>query len=99
MKKQIKFTKRPLKSIQLLRQRARGGLVAHALKQLHIRADENDARLFAGPGEPGVLGEEAVAGMDHVHAPFAREGDDPLDRKSTRLNSSHSSVSRMPSSA
>ena len=29
----------------------------------------------------------------------AKRQDDPLDRKSTRLNSSHSSVSRMPSSA
>ena len=34
-----------------------------------------------------------------VHEEQVRAGHIPLDRKSTRLNSSHSSVSRMPSSA
>ena len=38
-------------------------------------------------------------GPKEVLAAFDGSSADPLDRKSTRLNSSHSSVSRMPSSA
>ena len=35
---------------------------------------------------------------DLEHMPVSRKGND-VDRKSTRLNSSHTTVSRMPSSA
>ena len=45
---------------------------------------------------------QMVAEIGHgllVFAAFARDDDLNRDRKSTRLNSSHSSVSRMPSSA
>ena len=41
-----------------------------------------------------VQNEEALAKLAEI-----QEAMDYLDRKSTRLNSSHSSVSRMPSSA
>ena len=43
------------------------------------RADEDDARLLAGAREGGVLGEEAVAGMDGLGAGLARDLEDPLD--------------------
>ena len=54
---------------------------------------------------PGVGVAACQAGVDGTHANQMlvfhelRKGTDPKDRKSTRLNSSHSSVSRMPSSA
>ena len=41
---------------------------------------------------PGLLGKNVNHQIDVVH-------EDPLDRKSTRLNSSHDETSRMPSSA
>ena len=44
-----------------------------------------------------VVGGGAVGTSIAYH--LARAGWDDVDRKSTRLNSSHSSVSRMPSSA
>ena len=43
-----------------------GDLVAELVEQLGPRADEGDAGRVAGPRELGVLGEEAVAGMDRV---------------------------------
>ena len=52
-----------------------------------------------------VMAQEKIvqtAGRDQLgtFAPkFAELNDDVLDRKSTRLNSSHTTVSRMPSSA
>ena len=52
-------------------------LVAHDLDGLGRRADEGHAPLGDGPGEVGVLGEEAVAG---VHAVGARLLDDLEDR-------------------
>ena len=42
-------------------------------------------------------GEELVLGWRRVNADFTSRGG--LDRKSTRLNSSHLKLSRMPSSA
>ena len=45
-------------------------------------------------GGTGVLGGAIASGLARAGARVA-----VLDRKSTRLNSSHSSVSRMPSSA
>jgi hypothetical protein len=46
------------------------------LRAIHARPDERDARLGARLGELGVLGQEAVAGMDEVHALLLRERDD-----------------------
>ena len=43
-------------------------LVAHDLDGLGRRADEGDAPLGDGPGEVGVLGEEAVAGVHRLGA-------------------------------
>ena len=51
-------------------------LVAHDLDGLGRRADEGHAPLGDGPGEVGVLGEEAVAG---VHAVGAAALDDVED--------------------
>ena len=45
---------------------ARPGLRAHRFDRLGRRADEDDAGLGAGAGEVGVLGEEAVAGVDRL---------------------------------
>jgi hypothetical protein len=47
--------------------------------------------------ELGDLGMHALQHLGRIGA--AQQQDGPLDRKSTRLNSSHLSVSRMPSSA
>ena len=57
--------------------------------------------------DTGMGLERLAAVLQHVHnnydtdlfQPIIREAAQILDRKSTRLNSSHSSVSRMPSSA
>ena len=60
----------------------------------------------AGTEEAALEAEEFVAGSDEVHAGGAAGESDVaggethlIDRKSTRLNSSHSIASRMPSSA
>ena len=55
---------------------ARPGLRAHRFDRLRRRADEDDAGLGAGAGEVGVLGEEAVAGMDRLGAGLLRGLDD-----------------------
>ena len=53
-----------------------GQLVAHQVQDLGGRADELDARGLAGPGEVGVLAEEAVAGVDGVGTVLLRQLDD-----------------------
>ena len=58
---------------------ARPRLRAHRLDRLRRRADEDDAGLGAGAGEVGVLGEEAVAGMDRLGAGLLGGLDDLLD--------------------
>ena len=58
---------------------AGGGLVAERLQQLDPRADERDAGLGAGRRKLGVLREEAVAGVDAVHAVGLGQGDDAVD--------------------
>ena len=60
-------------------------MLADELKLLLDRSLQHNVQLLTRVG--GVLREAAQAAKD------------PQDRKSTRLNSSHSSVSRMPSSA
>ena len=42
------------------------------------RADEDQARVGAGPGERGVLGQEPVAGVDGVGAGGGGRGDDEV---------------------
>ncbi len=56
-----------------------GQLVAHLIQHLGGRPDEGDARRVAGAGEGGVLRQEAVAGVDGVHAATARQVDDAGD--------------------
>ena len=54
------------------------------------------ARLYEEQDHAGAVREHAVvAALDEAGVPVVRA----LDRKSTRLNSSHMPVSRMPSSA
>ena len=53
-------------------------LVAHDLDGLGRRADEGHAPLGDGPGEVGVLGEEAVAGVHAVGARLLDDLEDPL---------------------
>ena len=62
----------------LLGRVARADLVAHDLDGLGRRADEGHATLGDGPGEVGVLGEEAVAGMDGVGAALLDDAEDGL---------------------
>ena len=91
------------------------GMRAGLSKILEYRKAENDLLVRAGVGwRAGVIGVvsfgadiESPAGYAfHTGSPVISnhlEGEEqfrtPLDRKSTRLNSSHSTLSRMPSSA
>jgi len=47
-------------------QRAGGGLVAEQFEHLRRRTDKGQAGSLAAPGELGILGEKAVAGMDRL---------------------------------
>ena len=58
-----------------------------------------DEILGARHGLAGMLSEDFVDLSNLSEAQLYGMGKTPADRKSTRLNSSHSSVSRMPSSA
>ena len=60
---------------------ARARLVAEHPHGLGGRADEGDAGRLAGVDEVGVLGEEAVAGVDGVGARHLRHADDLGDRE------------------
>ncbi len=62
------FRSRDGRHARPLREPPRLGLVAHRSDRFGRRADEDEARVLAGSGEGGVLGEEAVAGMDGVRA-------------------------------
>ena len=65
--------------VDFLRESARRRFVAHQFEQFRTRADESDAGFVAGAGEVGVLGEKAVARMNHVDALFLRQRDDAFD--------------------
>ena len=75
-------------------------LVGDLLPRERVWAGDPAGRV-SGERAPGVLAKAVltVAGLDHGAAVLisgaARDG----DRKSTRLNSSHTDISRMPSSA
>ena len=87
--------------------RAAGDVAAeHLPHELHAVADAEDGQAHGedpGVGMRGALGLHAVgaAGEDHPDDAVRAEGvgRDAEDRKSTRLNSSHTDISRMPSSA
>ena len=53
--------------------------VAHFGKDGRRRSDECDVVVFTGFGELGVLGQEAVAGVDGIHTVVLREFDDRRD--------------------
>ncbi|MCY1222094.1 hypothetical protein D9M72_341720 [compost metagenome] len=53
----------------------RGDLVSGQLKDLGRRANKGDAGLFGGPGQAGVLREEAIAGVDGIGAGFLGHAD------------------------
>src|SRR3546814_9866929 len=88
-------------------------LMNHSLAEYHVPVnadigdidvvfvDERDEIVNAlgskGVGEIGIVGVAAAVANAIYHATGKRVRD--LDRKSTRLNSSHSCESRMPSSA
>src|SRR5262249_45574002 len=57
------------------RQRARRGLVAEQRQRLRPGADEDDAVVGAPPGEPGLLAQEAVAGLHGVAPRVPRHGE------------------------
>ena len=61
------------------RQRPGLGLIAEQFEGLGGRADEGDLGCGAGPGEGGVLRQEAVAGVDGVAFGRLGRGDDPVD--------------------
>ena len=66
--------------------------VRQALVNLEaVNAPAGTMSVVLGPGWPGILLHEAIG--------HGLEGDFNRDRKSTRLNSSHERLSRMPSSA
>ena len=51
-------------------------LVAHQADRVGLGADEDEAGLLDAFGEVGVLGEEAVAGMDRLGVGDFGRGDD-----------------------
>ena len=59
----------------------RQALAAHQVDGFHGRADEDDAGGLTGAGKVGVLGEEAVAGVDGVGAGLLRRFDDVVDHQ------------------
>jgi len=54
-------------------------LLPASLEDAVVGTDERDARPLAGCGEVGVLGEEAVAGVDRVGPGLERGVNDAID--------------------
>jgi len=84
------------------------GHVAHAAGQLVLSVRPQRWLVLSAPqaaGAAGALWHSACAGvgaaidLSSAQTALHLAGPDAADRKSTRLNSSHLSVSRMPSSA
>ena len=65
--------------VRLGRRRAGAALVAEQLQVRDARSDERDARVRAGARQGGVLGQEAVAGVDRVAAGGHGRRDDRLN--------------------
>ena len=73
-------------------------------REIHTGAEHNEVRVFFMPvvedNDISQSCERILSNEELKRAMrFAAEAEKHRDRKSTRLNSSHSSVSRMPSSA
>ena len=64
--------------LRLSREPLRRDLVSHHLDRARLRSDEHDAVLLKQRTERGVLGQEAVAGMDRFGAGIAACLQDPL---------------------
>ena len=64
---------------ELGREPARARLLAHRLDRLRRGADEDDPRVRAAAGERGVLGEEAVPGMERVAPRLPARGQHRVD--------------------
>src|SRR5258708_7270957 len=56
------------RDVGLFGQSLGGGLVAEGFQQVGAGADEGDAVLGARPGQPRVLGQEAIAGVNRIRA-------------------------------
>ena len=56
-----------------------GQLIPHPGQHVGGRADELDTLRLAGPGEVGILAEEAIAGVDGIHLAALGQVDDPGD--------------------
>jgi hypothetical protein len=69
------------RDVKLERDVPGGGLVTHHVQDLRCGSDEDDAFALAGGGEVGVLGEEAVAGVDGIDAFLFGQRDDAFDIK------------------
>ena len=54
-------------------------LVAHRLDGFDVGTDKHDTGLIERAGEGGILGEEAIAGMNRLGAGRLRGGDDLAD--------------------
>ena len=54
-------------------------LIPHLVEDMAGRPDEDDARLLTGPGEVGILGQEAVAGVNGIHILALGQRNDLLD--------------------
>ena len=72
------------------------GVAAEQGKALDLSVIQDPVGLLAATGKLGAKAEEAIAAAAEAAKGFPGTG---LDRKSTRLNSSHIPLSRMPSSA
>ena len=79
-----------------------------AVKDFNLEIEDKEFIIFVGPsgcGKSTTL--RMIAGLEEITSGELKIGDKVVndvepkdrDRKSTRLNSSHSSISRMPSSA
>ncbi len=62
-----------------LRDGAGGYLVAQLFQEFRPRTDEDDAGLFAGPGEIGILGKKTISRVNRVDVPFLGERDQHRD--------------------
>ncbi len=62
---------------------ASGGFRAEGFHGFGGRTDENDSCVFAGAGERGIFGEEAIAGMDGVAVGTACDVDEFVNAEIT----------------
>ena len=53
--------------------------IAHHVEDLRLRSDEDDPRVRTSLRKLGILRQEAVTGMNRIHALFLRQSDDAFD--------------------